>query len=447
MKNAGPISVGSVPVAAIIGLVIIAFMDTSEYYGAIGAAFVFVAGVFIAGILAIIFGILAVRSGTSRDQGKVGIILGLMVVVGGLILVLYVFIYSSLDDRRIDAARAVEEKAAKAAYDASPDIDSNSMATLLESPHLNVEVGELATLPGRKILVLARISGGRSGSKLAVFSMDGTPDPAFNRQRADNEDNLVNGLVTAPDGNILLAADCMHGNDSDIARWTKYHPAILLNRYGKCIGKFEDPGGVEVVRYSKDSRLYGLEWEPTDDCGFNGFRINLVEVLPDCRRIARKLPLAPSVSSRIQMDEYAHEANLKSLFFWPNGDIGLITYSSQVLRINPSGKRLLSLFKTGPDRFRGPDRFIGFLSDGSLILSDRSEPGDIAKFRNGKKVESFSKTLERLRERIEIQAAAVLSTGELVIAGYPAGNGKALQFVIVDSSGKEKKGFVVGKNQ
>lgn len=239
----------------------------------------------------------------------------------------------------------------------------------------------------------------------------------------------------------------MHYNYDSESRWTKDDPAILRNRYGKCIGRIEDSGDVETVRFGRDSKLYGLEWEQTGDGEINRFRINLVEIPFDGRNIIRKTSLAQSVSSRMQIDDYAHKINLKSLFFWPNGDIGLITYSSQVLRIDSSGKRLLSSFKTCPVSFRGPNRFIGILSDSSLILSCRDDPGNISQYRNGKRVAAFSKTMDKLRERMDIQAATVVSTGDLVIAGSPSDKKKIIQFVIIDSEGNVIKGFSLGNDK
>jgi hypothetical protein len=105
----------------------------------------------------------------------------------------------------------------------------------------------------------------------------------------------------------------------------------------------------------------------------------------------------------------------------------------------------LSTFRTGSESYSEPDHFLGFFPDGTLILSEKSQPDNIAQYRRGKKVVSFSKALEKLRERLEIQAATVVSTGDLVIAGNPKGNDKALQFVIMNSAGKQQKGFIIGK--
>ena len=446
MKNAGLISLLSIPVAVLVCVVLSCFMDTSGF-AAIGAGVLFAVLVFVAGMLSLYFGICAIRSRKDRNQGTVGVIFGLLVVGAAISIVLYCYIDSYIEDKHIAAARAAEEKAEKAAYDASPDIESSDITTLLESPLLNVKIDDIATLPGKKILVYSRISGGRSGSKLSVFSMDGTPDATFIRQKAECGKISGDGLLTAPNGNILLAADCMHYNYDSESRWTNDDPAILRNRYGKCIGRIEDSGDVETVRFGRDSKLYGLEWEQTGDGEINRFRINLVEIPFDGRKIIRKTSLAQSVSSRMQIDDYAHKINLKSLFFWPNGDIGLITYSSQVLRIDSSGKRLLSSFKTCPVSFRGPNRFIGFFSDSSLILSCRDDPGNISQYRNGKRVASFSKTMDKLRERMDIQAATVVSTGDLVIAGSPSDKNKIIQFVIIDSAGNVRKGFSLGNDK
>lgn len=93
VKNAGMISVFSVPMAMFICIILMCLMDTSGF-AALGAAFLCTAIVFFAGVVGIIFGILEMNTGKSRALGIIGVILGLIVVGGGIGLVLYCYLAS-----------------------------------------------------------------------------------------------------------------------------------------------------------------------------------------------------------------------------------------------------------------------------------------------------------------------------------------------------------------
>jgi hypothetical protein len=423
-------------------VVLSCFMDTSGF-AAIGAGVLFAVLVFVAGMLSLYFGICAIRSRKDRNQGTVGVIFGLLVVGAAISIVLYCYISSYIEDKHIVAARVAEERAEKAAYDASPDIESNIISTLLQSPHLNVTIYDIAAFPGGKILVHFSISGGRAGSKLLVYSADGKQDTEFAFESKGDPNFYQAKLTTAPNGNFLFVSEEM----KDI---------VLRNRKGKRIsGTIEDSGNVRVVRFNKSGKLFGIEWLPTvyrynenDEKAIEkNLAVNLVEMPLNGKAFRCKASLGTALLH--QMRDYDLDLlSPEDLFFWPNGDIGLIVSLSGenfVHRFNPSGTHVLSSFKTGSESFSEPNHFLGFFPDGTLILSDKNRPDSIAQYRKGRKVTSFSKALKILRERMEIQSATVLSTGDLVIAGNPAGNDTALQFVIMDSSGKGKKGFIIGK--
>ena len=100
MKNAGLISLLSIPVAMLVCVVLSFFMDTSGF-AAIGAGVLFAVIVFVAGMLSLYFGICAIRSRKDRNQGTVGVIFGLLVVGAAISIVLYCYIDSYIEPESV----------------------------------------------------------------------------------------------------------------------------------------------------------------------------------------------------------------------------------------------------------------------------------------------------------------------------------------------------------
>ena len=164
---------------------------------------------------------------------------------------------SALDDIATKREAAAKEKAEKAAYDASPDIESSSIITLIESPHLQVTIKDIAGFPNGKILVNAQINGGRCGTKLAVFSTDGRLDH-FTSQSEEN-DYFRDIIIVSPNGDFSLI-DEMRDYPDYSKPWDANEPGILRNKHGKIIAAIKVKDPIKFVNFDHDGKLHGIEW-------------------------------------------------------------------------------------------------------------------------------------------------------------------------------------------
>jgi hypothetical protein len=171
-----------------------------------------------------------------------------------------------------------------------------------------------------------------------------------------------------------------------------------------------------------------------------------VELTTDGKKPRRLASLLPVLGKALKLDE--QRIQLKDLFFWPNGDLGLNVdcnrendHYSAVIRMESEGKRVKSFFKV--DSWL--DHVIGCMPDGSLVLKDSR--GELAQYRNGEKVTSFSEAVKKIGKRIEIQASGMISPDKVAIAGRRLDKKNILEFVIIDPDGKEINTFTLANKE
>lgn len=380
---------------------------------------------------------------TDRSMGMgfipIEIPVGYLLTIPGQILLL------PFVNGRADRLRAERQERA---YAATPDLNNNDIFTIARCPYLDVNPRDLVAFPGGGFLLSFEIRGPKAGTKLAAFTSEGKLDSVFNAQ-TEAFDYLRHDVVADPEGYFLLL------NDVFLSGWAD-DPALLRDQHGKGLNPFSlnrtQYRTWLCLRFAQDGKLYGVE---QNEPGTDLLGLDLVELSRNGKALHRKMRLLPVLEKSGGFTRRYFIC--KDLFFWPDGDVGLIAFADRdadkgqthpenyVIRIDPEGNRVKDFFTAGVGV--SLDSFRGFLPDGSVIVGSKSDGrrDKIARFKDGKEVEAFSGIIDGITEWLKIGATGVIGSGEIVIAGKRIDKEGVLEIISIDQNGNQRSRVAFGK--